>query len=142
MAEKKTGRPSKLTPEVTERFLMAIKLGAPYELACNYAGISYNTLLNWKGRAEPEFIEFFQELTRAEGAAVVQWLAVLEKHGAATGQWAAWKLERRYPETFGRRDRITVDVNQLDSDIERELAAITAGSEAKTTGEAEGESIH
>lgn len=140
-APKKTGRPTKLTPEVTTRFLNAIKLGAPYELACNYAGISYNTLLNWKERKEPAFVEFFQELTRAEGAAAVQWLALLEKHAQADGKWAAWKLERRYPESFGRQDKLTIDVNKLDSDIERELAAITAGSQADSAGEAE-ESIH
>lgn len=140
--EKKNGRPSKLTPEITERFLTAIKLGATYELACKYAGITYQTLLNWRERTEPAFLEFFEALTRAEGQAVIQWLAVLEKHGAATGQWAAWKLERRYPETFGRRDKITIDVKQLDSDIERELAILTAGSEAITSSSAESEHVN
>ena len=144
MAEqpKKNGRPTKLTPEVTERFFTAIKLGAPYELACHYAGITYNTLVNWRERKEPAFLEFFQEVTRAEGAALVQWLAVLEKHKDVTGQWAAWKLERRYPETFGRRDKITIDVKQLDSDIERELAQLTAGSESPLIGEAESETVN
>lgn len=84
----------------------AIKLGAPYELACNYAGISYNTLLNWKEREEPEYVEFFQELTRAEGQAVIQWLALLEKHSHADAKWAAWKLERRYPKDFGRSEKV------------------------------------
>lgn len=140
--EKKNGRPSKLTPEITERFLTAIKLGATYELACKYAGITYQTLLNWREREEAAFLQFFEDVTRAEGQAVVQWLAVLEKHKDATGQWAAWKLERRYPETFGRRDKIQIDVNKLDSDIERELAIITSGSQASITGEAESESVN
>lgn len=40
------------------------------------------------------------------------------------------------------RDRVTIDVNKLDADIERELAAITAGSQADPIGEAESEAIH
>lgn len=102
---KKVGRPTKLTPEATERFLSAVKLGAPYELACKYAGIAYQTLLNWKERTEPQYVEFFEELTRAEGAAIVQWLALLEKHSHADAKWAAWKLERRYPNDFGRTEK-------------------------------------
>jgi AraC-like DNA-binding protein len=41
-----------------------------------------------------------------------------------------------------REPKIEIDVNKLDSDIERELALITAGSEISSTGEAAGESIH
>ena len=40
------------------------------------------------------------------------------------------------------RDKITIDVKQLDSDIERELAAITAGSQTNITSEAESETIN
>lgn len=103
---KKVGRPTKLSADVTERFLNAVKLGAPYELACNYAGIAYQTLLNWREKKEPEFVEFFEALTRAEGAAAVQWLALLEKHSHADAKWAAWKLERRYPRDFGRLEKV------------------------------------
>lgn len=138
----KVGRPSKVSPEVTERFVQAVQIGATYDIACKYAGISYQTLCNWRERKEAEFVEFFEALTRAEGVAVIKWLAVLEKHGEATGQWAAWKLERRYPETFGRRDRITIDVKQLDTDIERELEIFTAGGQGKASGEIESETVN
>jgi hypothetical protein len=40
------------------------------------------------------------------------------------------------------RDRVTIDVNKLDSDIERELAAITTGSQTGITGEAESETVN
>jgi len=39
-------------------------------------------------------------------------------------------------------DKIQIDVNELDADIERELAAITAGGETTATGKAEGETVH
>lgn len=45
-------------------------------------------------------------------------------------------IKARKPEY---RDRITVDVKQLDSDIERELAILAARSQASIAGEVEGE---
>jgi len=48
-------------------------------------------------------------------------------------------LKGRRPDKY--RERVTIDVNQLDSDIERELALIAAGSKADPSGEAE-EAIH
>lgn len=49
-------------------------------------------------------------------------------------------LKGRRPDKY--RERVTIDVNKLDSDIERELALIAAGSQADSTGEAEGEAVH
>jgi hypothetical protein len=43
---------------------------------------------------------------------------------------------------LGQNDKLTIDVNKLDSDIERELAAITTGSQSTLTGEAESEAIN
>lgn len=48
-------------------------------------------------------------------------------------------LKGRRPEKY--RERVTIDVNKLDTDIERELALITARGETGTTGETE-EPIH
>jgi hypothetical protein len=49
-------------------------------------------------------------------------------------------LKGRRPDRY--RERVTIDVNKLDSDIERELALIAAGGQADSPGEVEGESIH
>jgi hypothetical protein len=67
-------RPSKYTPEVVKRVTDAIKLGATYELAAAYAGIAESTFYDWQAK-KPEFSEQVK---------------------------AAWKLERRYPEMYGR----------------------------------------
>ena len=45
-------RPTKLTAEVEGRLVNAISVGATYKDACAYAGISYQTFLNWKKRAQ------------------------------------------------------------------------------------------
>lgn len=101
-------RPTKLTPEVKERISQAILMGATYELAAQYGGVSYDTFNEWMkrgaGATEGEFSEFFEAIKSAEGKAVVGWLAKIEK-AATGGNWqaAAWKLERRYPRDYGRQ---------------------------------------
>jgi hypothetical protein len=94
------GRRSKLTPETQKKITDALQLGATYEHACNYAGISYQTFNEWT-KAKPEFLEVVKE---AEGKATVGWLARIEQ-AAKDGAWqaAAWKLERRYPQDYGRQ---------------------------------------
>jgi transposase len=101
----------KLTPDVKDRILQAIRLGATYDLACKYAGVSRRTLLTYRrDRA------FCAEVEKAEGQAVVGWLAKIEK-AASDGEWtaAAWKLERRYPHVYGRR------VQEVDARVVHEI---------------------
>jgi hypothetical protein len=99
--EETMGRTSKCTPERQEKLCHAIELGATYVHACNFAGISYETFRRWM-RESPAFHDAIKE---AEGKATVGWLARIEK-AASEGNWtaAAWKLERRYPNDYGRRD--------------------------------------
>lgn len=100
----------KLTPETTQKIFQAIQMGATYELAASYAGITYNTLYNWMKKGEAaksgKFKDFVKELKEAEGKAAIGWLAKIEKAGSE-GDWraVAWKLERRYPEDYGRQVR-------------------------------------
>lgn len=92
-------RKTKYTPEVVKKLTDAIKLGATYELASGYAGVSPATLYEWL-KKKPEFLEAVKD---AEGAGAVGWLARIEQ-AAKDGTWqaAAWKLERRYPQEYGR----------------------------------------
>lgn len=94
-----TGRVSKYTPDRTKRIIDAVRVGATYRLAAAYAGITDDTLTNWLHR----YSEFSDAIKEAEGAAAVGWLAKIEKAATElTWQAAAWKLERRYPQEYGR----------------------------------------
>lgn len=90
----------KYTPERVEIIRQAIELGTTYRLAAQAAGINESTFKTWK-REYPEFEEI---VTIAEGKAAMRWLARIEQ-AAADGVWqaAAWKLERRYPHSYGRK---------------------------------------
>ena len=92
-------RRSKYRPEIVQRLCEAVALGATYDLACQYGGITRETLNQWR-RTKSDFSD---ALEKAEGQAVVGWLAKIEQ-AASEGAWqaAAWKLERRYPADYGR----------------------------------------
>lgn len=102
------GRPTKFTDETTKKIIEAISVGATYEHACAYAGVSYVSFNAWmkKGEAAPsgQFLEFFKSIKEAEAKAVLKWSALIDK-AATNGEWqaAAWKLERRYPNIYGKR---------------------------------------
>ena len=100
------GRKCKLTPELQAEIVRALQVGATREHACQYAGISKETFYTWleKGEAgKAPFTDFLDVVKKAEGRAVVGWLAQIED-AARTGSWqaAAWKLERRYFKMYGR----------------------------------------
>ena len=102
------GRPSKLTEATITKLEQAVLLGATYELAARYAGIGPSTLRAWRAEAErarPGTLAhtLLQRLEAAEGQAAIRWLGQIER-AAMQGNWqaAAWKLERRYPDQFGR----------------------------------------
>lgn len=120
------GRPTQRTPENAKKIMDALRMGATYELACGYAGISKDTFDRWRDSDAA----FAAQVKEAEGAAAVGWLAKIEK-AANEGTWqaAAWKLERRYPESYGRQVTSVqhsgkVDVSKLSDD---ELRAIIEG---------------
>lgn len=92
-------RPTKYSDEAVKRITDAIELGATYDLAASYGGVTFQTFLNWR-RDKPAFD---RAVTDAEGKAAVKWLAKIEQ-AATAGAWqaAAWKLERRYPNMYGK----------------------------------------
>lgn len=133
------GRPTKCTPERTMRITKATRAGAPLEVAARFAGITPQTLRNWirRGRADQQadrsspYSRFVEVYDTALGEVGVFALGVIV--GAAqNGTWqaAAWLLERRFPEHFGRgvdkAAAIMVEQHRVDLDTpEREISALT-----------------
>jgi transposase len=100
-------KPIPIEPYI-EKLEQAILIGATYELAAKFAGISHDTFDRWRKAAVTAkpgtpLAELRDRLEQAEGRAAIGWLAKIEK-AANEGNWqaASWKLERRYPEQFGR----------------------------------------
>lgn len=101
-------RPTNLTEELIQKATNAVRAGMTYERAAAYAGINEREFYRYKawGQERPDSIygRFCQELEKAECDAELRNLMQIEQ-AAHDGQWqaAAWRLERRYPDRYGRR---------------------------------------
>jgi transposase len=91
-----------------DKLCQALQVGATYELAAMFAGISVSTFQRWRMQAATAkdgtpLAALRDRMTETEGRAAIGWLAKIEM-AASEGNWqaAAWKLERRYPEQYGR----------------------------------------
>lgn len=119
-APKRRGRPSKYTPEMVHELTRALTLGATRGHACKVAGISEDAFARYM-----KIEDFAEAVKKAEGKGILQWLAVIEK-AALNDNWqaAAWKLERRYPEQYGRSvvDNRNIDLTKLSDDELEKLA--------------------
>jgi hypothetical protein len=133
--KKHMARHSKLTPDVRTKIINILKGGGTECAAFTSAGIGESTFYRWiqlGERAERgRFREFWEEVRRAEQDAVTRNVTILqkaamggdvvekttvtkrdgttvirEKKSPPQAQWAAWWLERKHPDDWGRRDRI------------------------------------
>ena len=93
-------RPSKLTPEVTEPLLHALRTGNARVVACRYAGISEPTFHRWMTDDRPEFRECREVVEQGEATAEVGVVANLvelsKRDHRAAGAWPERKAQERW----------------------------------------------
>jgi hypothetical protein len=133
----KIGRPTKLTPEVEKKIRACVGMGMPFARSAMAAGVSYTAFKEWvaRGKAgEEPYASFAAALKEAKADGEAMLLGRIVK-AAGDDQWqaAAWILERRHPESYGRRDRVEVtgkkggpvqvDARKLSDEQLRRLAA-------------------
>ena len=84
----------------------ALSQGMTVKSACALAGISQQTYYQWVA-TKPQFTEMIQ---KAESEMKERALKVINQ-AAQNGQWqaAAWLLERREPNEYGRQDRVRIE---------------------------------
>jgi hypothetical protein len=111
-----SGRPTRLTPELQAKLCDAIRAGNYMETAAAFAGIRKATLHNWLrwGARQTQGIyhAFSEAVEKALADSEARDVALIAK-AAADGHWqaAAWRLERKFPDRWGRRERHQVDAN-------------------------------
>jgi transposase len=107
-----TGRPTKLTDDVQEQIVRALRAGNYIETAAKFAAVDKKTLYSWLDRAnrgEAKYKGFLHAVNKAQADAEVSAVAVITKAAASQWQAAAWRLERKFPERWGRREHVTVE---------------------------------
>ena len=111
VAKSKGGRPSKLTPEVQEKIITAIRAGNYAQVAAVYAGIGESTFYRWMAQGERakagRYRRFWQAVKEAEGEAEVRAVAIIQKKMPEDWRAAMTYLERKHPKRWGRRMDVT-----------------------------------
>jgi hypothetical protein len=123
-----------------------VAAGNYYRAACAYAGIRYQTFLNWmrkgrKARRGP-FLEFFGAVTKAQADAevrmVAQWQAQIPENWQAARDFLARRYPRRWMPREGQEltgkdgDNLKVEVREVivttRAQADAVLAALTDAS--------------
>ena len=109
----KRGRPTgsnKLTPELQQKIVDAIRMGNYIETAAAFSGISKDTLYRWlrQGREAKrgKFRNFSDAVEKALAESEMRDVAVIATAAKENWQAAAWRLERKFPERWGRRQKV------------------------------------
>ena len=105
------GRPTKLTPEAQEIIIGGIAAGLTYRLSCQRAGVTPTTFYVWleKGAAQRGGIysEFADAVARAKSDSALRLVSTIMLQAPADWRAAAFILERRFPDDYGKRTEIT-----------------------------------
>lgn len=123
------GRPTKLNKETTTKFTDAIAIGAGYELASLYAGISPEVAMHWMREARRErarresgekqnpkyepYLTFLKSVDEAKAEAGINYQQILDRAAKSDPQWA-YKMQRV---------RFHMDYQEIDTNEEVEIPA-------------------
>lgn len=130
-----TGRPSKISPELTAKICDMLRAGNYIETAAAYAGINKTTLYDWMKRGaremervelagkgakirkkEQPYVDFSNAVTKALAEAEVRDLIIISNAAKTDWKAAAWKLERRTPDKWGRKERLDANLQHSGKD--------------------------
>jgi hypothetical protein len=143
------------TQERRRKFITSLmETGGNVSRSCNLAGLGRRSAYDWR-RDDPEFAAEWDEavnigLDALEAEARRRAFEGIEEpvfyKGEICGHIRKYSdalimfMLKAYRPQF--RDRVLIDVNAVDSEIERRLAQLAVGGEASVTGEAASESIN
>lgn len=127
----KNGRPTKLTIQKINEICHYIEHGNYLEVSAHIVGLSKKTVYNWLqiGKREREQAEqeerewsedkklyayFSQEFEKAHAMAEARDVAIITKASETVWQASAWRLERRTPQRWAKREHITAQVENVN----------------------------
>lgn len=138
-------RPIKLNEQIQNKIITAIRAGNYIETAAAYAGITKSTLYDWLKRGEREkqrvaknprnrirkeeaiFVGFSNAVEKALAEAEIRDVAIIGKAAEEYWQAAAWRLERKFPDRWGRK-KLDIDMKH-SGDIEVEITLVDDDAE-------------
>ena len=106
----------KLTPELQAKFCEALENGSSILGACGYVGIDEKTYYNWikkakEAKTRTKYVKFKECVDTAKNKALHNFEQVIVSASMEHWQAAAWMLERRHSDIYGKKDKIEADLN-------------------------------
>lgn len=113
-------RKLKLTPELANEILDNLRAGNTIKTVAGAAGISDDTFFQWlrwgeedlKAKKDNALTRFALDVKKARHEAEARCVQIIANAAIETWTAAAWLLERRNPEMWGRKDRVTLEGNE------------------------------
>jgi len=133
-----TGRPTKLTYELIDQIADLVREGNYIETASAVVGLDKVSLYRWlkrgareeerlaknpklKGKTEEKiFIEFSNAVKKAMAESEADDLENIKKASREDWKASAWRLERRFPNRWGRKEKVDIDANMKNENVNRE----------------------
>lgn len=102
--------------EKRERLLDNLRTGMSVEAACTQSSISRATYYLWIEEDE----EFAEEVEAAKDFSEATLLQTIKYQGEAKQDWraSAWILERRFPDRWGAKREVDVNVNNTTNETD------------------------
>ena len=110
-------------PELAQGIIDLLEKGMPRVHACAQHRVAEKTFYNWmlkyrecleKGDTESVYFQFGQAAKEAESKFIERNIAVIQIASIKSWQAAAWLLERRFGNEFGRKQKIMQTDNLND----------------------------
>ncbi len=106
------GRRLKLNDEMIDKIAGIIASGNYVKTACDIVGIAETTYYDWmqKGKAgKKPYVKLSEAIKKAEAVAEAKRVQTILEASEEQWQAAAWYLERRYPDRWGKKERIDME---------------------------------
>lgn len=129
------GKQTSLNPAVQKAIVRFIHAGSYVETACAAAGIHKDTFYTWLKRGAVEKKGIYKDFSDAvQKAMAMSEIADIATVGAASKtQWqaAAWRLERRFPSKWGRREHHVHGVKGAGSEVKMSFTLLGSQQESE-----------
>ena len=107
------GRTTILNDIIQAKMVQAIEGGNYAPTAAEYAGIATSTHYNWLKQGEQgvtPYVEYLEAIKKAEAVAEVRNVTLIQNAAATTWTAAAWYLERKHWDRWGKKDRNQIEL--------------------------------
>lgn len=125
--KKKTGRKEKINRTIIDTIAMAVRGGNYIETAAALAGIHKDTLYDWLKKEERGglYKEFSDSIKKALAESEARDVLIIGEAGKNQWQASAWRLERRFPDKWGRKDKIEAKIEGTVKTSNYDLAKLS-----------------